>query len=353
MVRALALGLIALGLACAASDERRFARATTQPVRGAEKSAAEEPEELDRSESDPDDRPMPEPRGSVVTETCSLPAAPRPGAVVRRPGLAYRQLGQRVLRLDLVAPPGPARHPLVMLVHGGGWRAGERGHLADEIDRLATLGYAAASIDYRLAPEHRFPAAVSDVRCAIRFVRVEADRLGIDPTRVAAIGFSAGGHLVALTALGDDPALDDVACEHEASPVPDAWVAYFAPFDLTDVSRWPQPAARVLVERFLGGRPEDGPERAAAASPLLRVRARVAPALLVHGTSDAVVPVTQSVRMRDRLKGTASAVDLVVVPGAGHGFRLFAGDPELRTASCSTIAFLQRFRTRSLISEGS
>ena len=281
--------------------------------------------------------------------TCAFPSPPSAAAVVRRQGLEYRRVGSRALHLDFAAPPRGEQLPLVLLVHGGGWRAGERAHLSTEIEHLVGAGFAAASVDYRLVPDHSYPAPVSDVRCAIRFLRTQADRLRIDPTRIAAVGFSAGGHLVSLAAVADDPALDDAPCEHRASPVPDAWVAYFAPFDLTNMESWPHPAARALVERFLGARLQDAPARVLSASPLHRVRTPVPPAFLVHGTRDRVVPVSQSHRMRDRLRNAGSWVDMIEIPGVGHGFRLFGGEPQTRAASCGVLSFLDRFRRGSLL----
>ena len=108
------------------------------------------------------------------------------------------------LLLDVCKPPkGTKPYPVVVCVHGGSWQSGFRGQFHQWISDLAEHGYFAASIEYRLAPKHRFPAQVEDVKCAIRFLRSKAKEWDLDPDRFALMGRSAGGHLVLLAGLAD------------------------------------------------------------------------------------------------------------------------------------------------------
>jgi acetyl esterase/lipase len=266
---------------------------------------------------------------------CEIPTEPSAGIEEAR-AVEYRRVDGAPLHLD-VARPSSGTHPLVVFVHGGGWEVGDRGYHSTDIRVLAGLGYVAASIDYRLAPEHPFPAAVSDVRCAVRYLATRAD-LGIDPRRIALIGFSAGAHLAALVAVTPSaPSLDDVACALDPAPVR-AVVAYFGIYDLSRTDDF-RSRTRTMLETFLGS--DATSDRARLASPLHAV-SRDAPAmLLIHGTEDPVIPFEQSVEMRDALLQHQVPADLVAVD-FGHGFLLRSARPELRPALCATLAFLER-----------
>jgi len=107
--------------------------------------------------------------------------------------------------LDVYLPEdGETARPAVMFVHGGGWRIGSRDHHVDHARRLAESGYAAISIDYRLTPDGVYPRSIQDSMCALAFVRSRAGEWGIDPDRIAVMGYSAGGHLVSLLGVATD-----------------------------------------------------------------------------------------------------------------------------------------------------
>ena len=120
--------------------------------------------------------------------------------------IAYASYGKRQLRLDLFRPRGSVLVPGVILLHGGGWRSGDRSLQIPLAQHLAGRGYAAAVIEYRLSPEAHYPAAVHDAKAAIRWMRAHASEYAIDSTRIAVSGCSAGGHLAALVGTtNDDP----------------------------------------------------------------------------------------------------------------------------------------------------
>jgi dienelactone hydrolase len=122
------------------------------------------------------------------------------GVTVRK-DVVYGSGGGRELKCDLYSPGAPAEgRPGVLLVHGGGWRGGERGVMEGFGTRLAADGFVAVACEYRLTPEAAWPACIEDVKAALRWIRANGAELGIDPTKVAALGRSAGAHLVLLAA---------------------------------------------------------------------------------------------------------------------------------------------------------
>src|SRR5918993_4333174 len=149
--------------------------------------------------------PADDPTAVDVVRSCAIPPVPDVTSVRLSLDVpVYAPQGQTQL-LNIVRPLGGGPHPLVILIHGGAWRDGHQHLYVQELGQLASLGYVATSISYRLTPTYRFPAAIEDVQCAIRFLRAKSDSLGIDPTRVALVGASAGGHLAALAAAARDP----------------------------------------------------------------------------------------------------------------------------------------------------
>jgi dienelactone hydrolase len=150
------------------------------------------------------------------------------------------------------------RRPVIAYIHGGGWRAGSKdGHKLDAIE-AAKRGYVAVSIGYRFAPAHLFPAQIEDVKCAIRWLRANADELGIDPERIGAIGYSAGAHLsMMLGTMDSSDGFEGSGGSPDQSSKVQAVVAYFGPtnFEAT------YPAITVpIVEGFLGGSREQKPD---------------------------------------------------------------------------------------------
>ena len=280
------------------------------------------------------------------------PPAARPAAAHRRPGRAgaTRRLlgvpyaavpGARPLELDLVLPPagaGPA--PVVVFLHGGGWRLGSR-HTAGPayagadptpFERVALAGVAVASVDYRLSGEATWPAQLHDAKAAVRWLRARSDELGIDPARIAAWGESAGGHLAALLGLtGDHPSLEgEVGVTGPSSRVA-AVVAWYAPSDVaavaTDTGADPaDPTTREAL--LLGAAPADVPERAAQASPLHHVAGGAPPFLLLHGGADVLVPAVQSRRLHEALLAAGDDSELQVLDGADHMWRGAPGAAE-------------------------
>ena len=243
-------------------------------------------------------------------------------------GIEYAQIpGFRPLELDLYLPASPAGPvPVVVHVHGGGWRRGSRRHplpaLGDGFYQgLAASGIAVAAVDYRLSGEARYPAAVDDVRAAVAWARSALPGYGVTPGPLVLWGDSAGGHLALLTALTstgltgtelDNTGLDNTGL---GSTGVDGVVAWFPVTDLTAMPG-DDPGTREAL--FLGAPPSRVPDLARAASPITHVHAGAPPVLLMHGDSDTMVPADQSIRLAAALTDAGATATLELVPGASH-----------------------------------
>ncbi|UNS98578.1 alpha/beta hydrolase [Streptomyces tubbatahanensis] len=260
--------------------------------------------------------------------------APLPPAAVLDDGVRMLRgvpyaLPERVrpLELDLWLPAGgsgkePA--PVVLYAHGGAWMRGRRDDLGMRtrdwrpglFARIAAAGCAVACVDYRLSGEAPFPAPLTDLRAALRWLTLRAAELGIDTGRTVAWGESAGGHLVSLLALSrPEPGL--------TPPVPHlaGAVVWYGPSDLTAPRGGFSPAGPGTPEaRLLGAAPADVPELAREASPLRQVHAQAPPFFLVHGAADTMVDPSHSEDLAAALRQAGGSARLRLVPGADHGW---------------------------------
>ncbi len=224
--------------------------------------------------------------------------------------------------LPWLVPTSPAPHPAVLLVHGGGWFAGDKSRLTPVAQQLAASGFVVFNVNYTLASRERpgIPLQLADLRAALAWVEANAARFGADPRRVGARGSSAGGNLAALLATTSRPGrLRAVA-------------TWSAPLDLTAL---PPGQLRGLAATFTGCPRLACPERLATASPVTHVSPLSPPTLLVNARRE-LVPLRQAERMADALARVGVAQRLLVVPGGLHGRELAPW------ALAPTIAFLQR-----------
>jgi acetyl esterase/lipase len=243
-----------------------------------------------------------------------------PDEVAFEKDVVYGKGAGEDLKLNLSRPKGQAgAAPCVLLIHGGGWAAGSKeGHNAQTWD-LVRRGYVSATVGYRFAPRHPFPAQVEDVKCAVRFLRANAEKYGIDPARIGAVGFSAGAHLsMMLGVMGKEDGLEGEGGFPDQPSQVNAVVSYFGPTDFVTAD-YPE-ASRAIVAKFLGGSREEKAEAYRRASPVTYVTKGDAPTLVIQGTRDPLVPHTQAIVMGDALTaaGVPGRVELVL--GAGHNF---------------------------------
>ncbi|HKX27250.1 MAG TPA: pectinesterase family protein, partial [Blastocatellia bacterium] len=230
--------------------------------------------------------------------------------------IEYRNVAGESLRLDVALPEGAGPFPAAILVHGGGWMAGDKtGGVNPLFVPLLRSGIAWFTINYRLAPKHRYPASVEDVEAAVRWVKEHAAEYKIDPNRLALVGESAGGHLVAMAAVR---AQDQTRAANRVAAV----VPFYAPFDmLADMERR---GGLSTSMRALFGRDRAEPDDAIRqilreASPINDVRPGLPPFLLVHGTADASVLYLWSTQMQAKLKAAGVSCDLITITDGVHG----------------------------------
>ena len=241
------------------------------------------------------------------------------------------------LKLDLYIPKNlPKPPPIILWVHGGGWEAGNKE--TPPVLAVTRVGFALASIDYRLSQQAIFPAQIFDCKAAVRWLRAHAADYHLDGGRIGAMGASAGGHLVALlgTTAGDAQ-LEGAEGVTGVSSAVQAVVDYFGPTDLLDIGRdanWKQDIKNP-VSALLGGSVASKSDDARLASPVFHVTSQACPFFIVQGDQDPIVPYTQSVELNDALTKAGVASQLILVKGGGHGF----DDP---ASFAGAIAFLQK-----------
>ena len=262
---------------------------------------------------------------------------PGGGMVRRRPehvkinrDIVYARVDGKELLLDVYLPkknPG-RRMPVVVWIHGGGWRGGSKGSGA-RIIPLVENGYIGVSINYRLSHEATWPAQIHDCKAAIRWIRANTKWYNFDPDRIGVWGSSAGGHLVAM--LGTSGGVKELEGElgnAECSSRVQAVCDFFGPSDLLRIrepsgseSRVNRRTANSPVAKLLGGPVQEMKEKARSASPVNYVSRDDPPFLIVHGTRDNVVLFGQSEILMKALKKAGVEVTLKPIEGAGHGWR--------------------------------
>ncbi len=251
-----------------------------------------------------------------------------PGGVTGLADVVYSTVpGYRPMVVDLYLPPKAkvARaRPLVIYIHGGGWVGGHTRQAAafsnfpGVLARLASEGFVVASLEYRLAGEARFPAQLQDVRAAIRFLKGNAAKYGIDPARVALWGGSAGGHLAALGSLSCGAPGFDAKPEAAGSECVQGAVIWYGVFDFAPLVARAEGAPVGLLGCATGA--ICSADKIAAVSPLTYLDAKDPPFLLIHGEADKTVAVAQSLEAFDRMKAVGVPVEKIAFPGIDHSF---------------------------------
>ncbi len=230
--------------------------------------------------------------------------------------------------------------PCVIFIHGGGWHAGDKSKAP--VIALVPRGYVGISINYRLSAEAKFPAAVEDCKCAVRWVRANAEKYGIDPDRLGVWGTSAGGHLALMVGLADEKAgLEGKGGNEGVSSRVQAVCSWFGPADFTKGANEFEGGTGRSPIAFLGGTLKEAPDAYKNASPVTWASADDPPVLMIHGDKDSTVPLTQSQWMLEALEKAGAKGELVVVKNAGHGFKPAAGeiDPSKEKIDSQTYDF--------------
>ena len=237
--------------------------------------------------------------------------------------IAYVTDGHERQKLDLYLPKASGPLPLIINIHGGAFRMGSK---ADGVPvEYLGLGYAVASIGYRLSGHALWPAQIEDCKAAVRWLRMNASRYGLDPDRFAAWGSSAGGHLAAMLGTAGGFKEFEVGQNLGASSRVQAVVDYFGPTDFLqmDAHRLPNgqvhDAADSPESQLVGGALQENKDKVARANPITYVAKSAPPFLIVHGDADPLVPHHQSVLLEAALRQAGVPVMFYTVKGGGHG----------------------------------
>jgi acetyl esterase/lipase len=271
----------------------------------------------------------------LLAALASIPGVAAPNtapttAVKVEKGIHYSTAGGEKLLLDMAAPADGGPYPAVVLLHGGAWSIGSRTELSRPgrdkngkatpslIESIAAHGYVAVTAGYRLAPKYKFPAQIEDARTAVRFLRENAKKYNLNPKKMAAGGFSAGGHLALLLGMADDNSFENREYAEQSSRV-QCVISFFGPTDLTLYA-----ASEGLEDSYMVPWLGKGCKTDRAvykkASPIDYVTKDDPPVLMIHGTADFVVPIIHSERMLKKLQDAGVSAELIVVKGEGHGW---------------------------------
>lgn len=281
----------------------------------------------------------------LLTSMASLAQAEK-STVIK--DIEFARIGQRKLLMNLTLPPGAPqkRFPAIIHVHGGGWCMGDHNADLTEEYGLNGQGFVTGSITYRLSQEAPYPAQIHDCKAAIRFLRANAAKYGIDPDRIGVWGGSAGGHLVALLGTtADISLLEGDSGNLEYSSRVQAVCDMFGPTDFSETAmkQYTMPEVIDMVTGLLGGTYQQKRGLARMASPVEFVSKDDPPTLIFQGDNDTLVPMYQSEVFYNALKRVGVDVTFVKVKNAGHGFINYpVSDPTYKQIKQMVLDFFRK-----------
>jgi alpha-L-fucosidase 2 len=245
----------------------------------------------------------------------------------------YREVNGLQLTVDVHLHDGAGPFPAAILVHGGGWVAGDKEQYITYIFQpLADAGFAWFSINYRLAPQYQFPADAEDVEASIRWVKENAAKYHVDTNRIALIGESAGGHLASFVGAKQSPGTRVAAV-----------VSMYGIHDfITATIEWKPIPTEVLQLFKINAVDADTARLLIAASPITYVKKDMPPFLLMHGSKDEDVPYSQSVEMCNKMKRAGASCELLTLKGAPHGMDHWESHPEFLWYKKALVDWLQK-----------
>jgi len=239
------------------------------------------------------------------------------------PNVTYLTASGYESKLDVYQRRGAGTHPTLIFFHGGGWIRGTKEASAMSILPWLEMGWNVVNVEYRMARVALAPAAVEDGLCALRFAVAQAKTYGIDTNRIVVSGESAGGHLALTTGMIPESAGFTNVCagggfntSESAVPKVAAIVNWYGITDVADLLAGSN--SKSYAVQWLGSLP-NREELARSVSPITYVRPGLPPILSIQGDADPIVPYSQNVRLRDALTKAGDSIELVTIPGGGHG----------------------------------
>lgn len=266
-----------------------------------------------------------------------------------------QQGGTRSLGMDVYVPsdtlrPAPPAEPsrAIVVAHGGGWSAGDRGDASLASQWFADHGFTVFDVEYRTSPQPNWKGATGDVKCAIGWIKRHATTpdWNIDPGRITLLGRSAGGHLALLAAYAPNDARLPSSCPEGSGPDTsvESVVAYYAPTDL--VWGYEHPVRKQVYDsseklrKFIGGTPETTGDLYRVLSPTERATAAAPRTLLIHGGRDQFVGRQHLDMLADKLHAVAVPYETLIIPYAQHGFDFVFGGLSGQIAEAVVLRFL-------------
>lgn len=247
--------------------------------------------------------------------------------------ISFATVAGQELKLDLYRPDHAKPVGLIIWVHGGAWSGGSR--KSPDLQAMTELGWAVASVDYRLSKVAKFPAQIHDIKAALRFLRAHADEYGYPATRFIIAGSSAGGHLAALVGVtnGDRELEGTVGGNPQTSSDIQAIVDMYGASNLTTILAQSTPhglsVRQPALDLLLGGQPEAVPELARLASPVFHVDRNDPPLLLLHGDQDPQMPINQAHELQGAYEKAGLSAQFIVLHGSAHGGPAFKTEATL------------------------
>lgn len=280
----------------------------------------------------------------ILTLACAATLAAAP---LDRKDVEFARPAGKPLLLDLHVPDGAGPFPAAILIHGGGFDEGNRiSNVRPLFDPLANAGFAWFTIDYRLAPEAKFPQANEDVMSAIRWVKAHAAEYHVDAAKLAIIGESAGGFLVNYAGTHETPATRVAAVVDFYGPADYAQLALLRRdhperFNMPTINRHASNGGGI---HFFGAESLDeaGLAKLRAISPILAVHRGMPPFLCIHGTKDDQVAYEQSPALCEAMHKVGAGCDLITIEGGGHGMGGWEGKPEMQHWKPEMVTWLKK-----------
>jgi len=249
------------------------------------------------------------------------------------PDVEYSRPDGFSIKLDAHIPPGKGPFPAVILVHGGGWSEGDKAgkFIQPLFAPLDQTGFAWFSINYRLAPQFSYPAPEEDVEAAVRFVKQHAKEYKVNPSRIALMGESAGGHLVNVAGAKNDVRVAAVVC-------------FYGPIDMVEWAKRLEgkPLTPAVQAFFKTQTLEAGRENIRQTSPRIYLNKKTPPFLVIHGTKDEAVPYSQALLTVELFKKLGIPCELITVEDGVHGVMNWEKDPRFQNYKAPMIAWLHK-----------
>ena len=274
----------------------------------------------------------------LLTVTCIAAELKVPDDVIIDKNVDYTSITHGKLAMDIVRPKAKGNYPAIVMIHGGGFNGGQRDSYLPMAIRLAQNGYVAATISYRLTPMYQFPIPLYDAKTAVRFLRANATKYGVDKEHMGAIGVSAGATWSQFLAVTRNMSkFEGTGGNKEQSSSVDCAVSYFGRSDMMRAYEGSRNAATALPMLF-GGDREHATDAHRRGSPVQWITPDSAPILAIHGTRDQNVPFEQSLILVERLRAAGVEAEMETIAEGAHGFK---GADEER-ALARTIDFFNR-----------